>query len=101
MDQKGYTFTDADIPARARARMTPEQQQAWCDERTERFRVVAEDERGPIIAEELEERSIRKLVPPEALSLTRTLARARPEIREAALAAFDEDGALRDPFSEG
>lgn len=95
---KGHTFTEADLPATARARWTPDRKAAWCKEQTERYRIVAKMGDTPLIAEEVEQRIINSF-PSAVRRIVGTLARLPAADRRAVFDAFDRSsGELKNPF---
>jgi hypothetical protein len=60
----------------------------------ERFRVVAYDGEVPVIAEELEARTLKRLSP-KARRIATALLLSTPDVRAEALGAFEASGALR------
>ncbi len=102
MSCKGKTFTDADLPRRARSR--PEaMKQAWLKSQTERYKVVAQDPDAPtgkrdIIAEELTARILAKM-PEKVRRIVPLMLRLSVGDRLAIVRSFDEQGRLNNPFT--
>lgn len=115
MSNKGKMFTREDLPRLTQQRINNKQVSeaelkrldAWLAAQTERNRVVALDGDIPIIAEELEERAIRRHSgvgedhgpDTDVLVQLRNLMRLTPEQRVYVLESFEMDGALINPFS--
>jgi len=94
---KGHQFNGSELSATRRAKMTPEAVKAWAEEQTKKFRIVAQDGEYPVIAEELVERSVRRVNSPARESVRHLLTLTGPQRREV-LAAFDKSGELVIPF---
>jgi len=97
---KGHTFVPEDAPRPIRR--DPSRCKAWCDEQTERYRIVARDPaalegKREMIAEELEARALARLSP-KARRAAGLIARLPAEVRRELLSAFDEHGMLKVPF---
>lgn len=88
---KGKTFTAADLPRGCR--WSEDRKAAWCAEMTVRNAVVAMDGDYPVIADELQERIVRRLSP-QLISHARNLLQLSAAERAELLAAFDEKGEL-------
>lgn len=104
MSHKGRTFTEQELPASRRStasgrmRMSPEEIKSWCEEQTERHRVVAYDSRDEaLMAEELDQRALNELSP-KARRAAGLLMNCDPSVRMEVLAAFQSDGSLIHPF---
>jgi len=89
---KGKTFTADDLPRGCR--WSDERKAEWCAEQTKRYEIVGHDGDYPMIAEEVEERTLRKLGE-AARPLARMLLGLSVQQRLAVLGAFDEQGKLR------
>ena len=96
MSLKGKVFTPADLPTRAR--LTQAEVEEWCAKQTERYRIVAMDGEYPVIAEELEERILRRLPPAVRIAAAQLVQQCPERVRADVLAAFNEDGTLKNPF---
>ena len=90
MTLKGKTFTRADI---RRKGMSDEKKDIEAAALTERYRIVARDGEHQVIAEELQERSLRRLGE-EARPAATNLLHLSPAARQAVLRAFDAAGDL-------
>jgi len=95
MSNKGKTFTFDDLPARCK--WSSERKQAWCDEMTEKFKIVAMDNGSPVIAEEVDECILIRLGE-VARPMARMLLNMPIENRRRVLGAFDADGELINPL---
>jgi hypothetical protein len=97
---KGHAFTPADLPKSARTGRTAwsaARIAMWCEEQTERYRVLAYTTAGvPVIAEELNERAMREMHP-DVRPLVNTLLQHPEAIRVQVARAFDDYGAF-DPY---
>jgi hypothetical protein len=114
MSNKGKTFTHKDLPRRTQQRIEKKQVNeaelkkldAWLAAQTARNAIVAYDGDTPLIAEEVNERAVRKhatlngAIDPAVLSLLRSVSALPDDQRYAVLAAFDKKGDLKHPFKK-
>lgn len=115
MSNKGKTFTYADLPRSTQQRLKNKQVvgdelgklDKWLHDQTERNRVVAMDGDRPLIAEELDERAMRKWatadnhgqVQQDVLVMLRNLQSMPSAWRLNVLNAWDDNGDLIIPFT--
>lgn len=92
---KGKQFTVSDLPKATK--LTGPQALQWCEQMTERFKIVALDGGKPVIAEELTERIVRRLSP-NTRQMALMVLRLGPAQRLELFAAFDGAGELRNPL---
>jgi len=111
MTLKGRTFTHEDLPRMTQQRLKNQQieaapVQAYLDRQTERYKIVALDGDTPIIAEELNERLMRRWaetaegeIDSAVLVQLRNLMTLTQDQRVQLLDAFDREGELINDFS--
>lgn len=105
MDRKGHVFTEADISGGRRKRMSPDEIKQWCEQETDRYRVVAIDPNpdtpgdAKIIAEELTQKAINKIADTKVRVCVATMMQQlTAEQRAAVIASFRSNGNLLIPF---
>lgn len=99
MSMKGKVFTIDDLKKSLAAKMSPAQIRAWCERETARYRIVAMDGNNPVIAEELDQRALNRLSP-KARRIAGMIARLDAATAKEVVGAFDQNGRVRNPFTE-
>lgn len=95
---KGHVFCEEDIPSHY-TKLRGDARKKWCDEQTERYKIVAFDGNTPICADEIDQRALNKLSV-KAKRIAGMMMSFPEEIRREVLAAFDKDGKLAHPFKK-